>query len=75
MRWIADMHRRGVIRALIIYVLAAWIVVEISASLLPSNETGAHQLRMIILVALVGCPVMAILVWRRGRGTAWRVSG
>ena len=69
MRWIAEMHRRGVIRALIIYVLAAWIVVEISASLLPSNETGAQQLRMIILVALVGCPVMAILVWRRGRGT------
>ncbi len=72
MRWLVELQRRGVIKALVVYVFVAWVGVEISAAMLSAADGATHRLRAIILVALAGCPAVAIFAWRRGAQVARR---
>lgn len=57
------MKRRRVFRVAAAYAVAAWLVVEVSATVLPVLEAPAWTTRLIVVLALLDFPVAVALAW------------
>ncbi len=62
-RFLAELKRRGVIRAAAVYATAAWVIVEVSATVLPALHLPDWTVTAVVIVALVGLPLAVILSW------------
>ncbi|HEV2094933.1 MAG TPA: hypothetical protein VGQ82_00365, partial [Chthoniobacterales bacterium] len=58
-----ELQRRKVYRVAAGYAVAAWAVIQVSATVLPAWELPAWVLRVIILIVLAGFPLALVLAW------------
>jgi len=58
-----ELRRRHVFRATGLYVGVAWIVLQGADILLPVFEAPGWVFRMLVIVALAGAPLTAVLAW------------
>mgnify|MGYP002622287973 CR=1 FL=1 len=61
--FIRELRRREVFRTAGLYVGVCWILIEVASVLLPTFEAPEWVLRIIIIAAVVGFPVMLVLAW------------
>ena len=62
-RIIRELRRREVFRTLGLYVGVCWLVIEAASILLPTFGAPPWMLRGLIIVAIAGFPVAAVLAW------------
>jgi TolB-like protein/Tfp pilus assembly protein PilF len=63
---VQEARRRHVFRTGAAYLVAAWILIEISQLLLEAFEASRTLLRMVIIVLAAGFPVTVVLSWTFG---------
>lgn len=61
---IAELRRRRVFRAAAIYVVGAWVAIQVAGEALPALDIPDTAIRYVWLLALVGFPIAVILAWR-----------
>ena len=59
----SELRRRKVIRAAVVYVIVAWIVVEVSSVVFPILLLPEWSQRLVLGLALVGFPLVLVLAW------------
>jgi TolB-like protein/Tfp pilus assembly protein PilF len=59
----AELKRRHVYRAGAIYVMGAWVLIQVSTQTLPFFNVPAWVIRFIILGLVLACPVVLVLAW------------
>lgn len=58
-----ELRRRHVFRVAVVYVVAAWAIVEVTSTIFPTLEIPAWTVRFVIVMAVLGFPVAIILAW------------
>jgi hypothetical protein len=62
-KFIRELQRREVFKTLGLYVGICWILIEMSSVMLPAFEAPEWALRVLIIAAVVGFPIAAVLAW------------
>lgn len=62
-RFFRELRRREVFRTAGLYVGISWILIEASSVLLPIFGAPEWTLRVVVIVAFVGFPIMLVLSW------------
>jgi len=60
---VAELNRRKVVQVGLIYLAAAWLMVEVASVILPIFDVSAWVSRLIVLVLVLGFPVALALAW------------
>ncbi|MCB1576548.1 MAG: hypothetical protein KDI81_04185, partial [Xanthomonadales bacterium] len=63
MSFFAELRRRNVIRMAGLYLVGAWIIVQVAETLLPAFEVPAWVLRAIVIVLALGFFPALIFAW------------
>jgi adenylate cyclase len=63
MSLIAELRRRNVIRMAGLYLIAAWLLVQVASTVLPAFEVPAWTVRTLILVLAIGFVPALIFAW------------
>jgi predicted ATPase/Tfp pilus assembly protein PilF len=61
--FLAELRRRKVLRALLIYLLAAWLVVQVVATTWQAIGLPPGTLTVVLLLAAAGLPIVVALTW------------
>ena len=59
----SELRRRKVIRAAVVYVIVAWLVVEVASVTFPELLLPDWSVRLVIALAIVGFPLSMVLAW------------
>ncbi len=62
-RFIAELRRRRVIKTTIAYAVAAWVLIETSSTIFPAIYLPDWSVRLIIITAILGLPLVIVLAW------------
>lgn len=62
-RFFGELRRRKVIRVGIAYAAAAWVVIEVSETILPVLGAPERALPVVIALAAIGFPIALVLAW------------
>ena len=62
-RWFAELRRRKVFRVAAVYLVAAWLAIQVVATVVEPIGLPAWTLRLVILLAAIGFPVACALAW------------
>ncbi len=62
-RFLRELRRREVFRTVGLYVGVCWLLIEAASILLPAFEAPTWMLRALVLIAVAGFPLVAILAW------------
>lgn len=62
-QFISELRRRRVIRAVVIYLLVAWIVIQVGEATFPSLRLPEWTLTLVIAMAALGLPIVLVLAW------------
>ena len=60
---LSELKRRNVFRVAIAYAVAAWVLMQIAATVLPIFEAPPWILKVITFVIILGLPIALILAW------------
>ena len=63
MKFISELKRRNVIRMAGLYLVGAWLVTQVAATVLPLFESPAWIARSIVLVLMIGFIPAIIFSW------------
>ena len=58
-----ELQERKVFRVASVYVIAMWIIIQVTADLFPAFGVPDWAMRLVYLVAVLGFPVAVILGW------------
>lgn len=58
-----ELKRRKVIRVAIVYVVVAWLVVEVASVMFPGLLLPEWSVRLVIALAIIGFPIALVLSW------------
>lgn len=59
----AELRRRKVIRAALVYVVVAWVVLEAASVIFPQLLLPDWSVRLVLALALLGFPLAMVLAW------------
>jgi TolB-like protein/tetratricopeptide (TPR) repeat protein len=59
----AELQRRKVTRTGLLYLVTAWLVIQIAAVIPPALGMGGNVIRIVIITAIVGFPITLLLSW------------
>jgi len=59
----AELKRRNVVRVTVAYVVAAWVIVEISSLILEIYESPGSIIRVIVALLALGLPFAIVFAW------------
>ncbi len=59
----SELRRRRVFRAIVIYLLVAWIVIQVGEATFPSLDLPDWALTLVIAMVALGFPIMLVLAW------------
>ena len=62
-RWFAELRRRKVFRVAAVYLVAAWLAIQVAATVVEPIGLPGWTLRLVILLAVIGFPVACALAW------------
>ena len=63
MRLLAELKRRNVIRVAGLYLVAAWLVVQVAGTLLPAFDVSAEAMRALVIVLALGFVPALVAAW------------
>lgn len=58
-----ELRRRGVTRAAAVYAIAAWAVIEATATIFPALHLPDWTVSFVVVLALIGFPVALVTAW------------
>lgn len=64
-RWFAELRRRKVFRVAAVYLVAAWLAIQVADTVVEPIGLPAWTLRLVILLAAIGFPVASPRCARR----------
>jgi adenylate cyclase len=62
-QFLTELRRRRVIRVLILYAIAGWVIVQIASTVLPSLHVPEWSVTLVVVLVALGLPLAAILAW------------
>lgn len=62
-KFLAELWRRKVIRAAATYLVAAWVLIEVSSVVVDAFNTPGIVLQILIGLVIAGLPVVMVLAW------------
>jgi TolB-like protein/cytochrome c-type biogenesis protein CcmH/NrfG len=62
-RWFAELRRRRVFRVAGVYLVAAWLAIQVADAVFEPMGLPAWSLRLVIILAAVGFPLACALAW------------
>ena len=62
-KFLAELKRRNVYRAAILYGMVAWLLVQIATQVFPFFEISTWLIRFVIVGLMVGFPIAMLLAW------------
>ncbi len=62
-RFYQELKRRKVIRVAIVYVVVAWVIVEVSSVMFPGLLLPDWSTRLVIALAIIGFPITLVMAW------------
>jgi adenylate cyclase len=63
MNFLADLKRRNVIRMAGLYLVGAWLVVQVASTVFPAFELSSWALRGLILLLAIGFIPALVISW------------
>ncbi len=61
--FLAEARRRRVIRVLILYAIAGWLIIQVASTVLPHLNVPPWSVTLVIVLVALGLPLAAILAW------------
>src|SRR6185295_12555963 len=61
--WLAELRRRKVVRVAIVYLIAAWLAIQVAAETFEPLGLPAWTVRLVIVLAALGLPLALALAW------------
>ncbi len=61
--FLAELRRRRVIRVLLLYAIAGWVIIQVASTVLPGLNVPAWSVTLVIVLVALGLPLAAILAW------------
>ncbi|MDZ4349861.1 MAG: hypothetical protein U1A22_10045 [Xanthomonadaceae bacterium] len=58
-----ELKRRHVYRGAVMYIVAAWVLVQVATQVFPFFDIPDWAVRLVVVVALLGFPVALVLLW------------
>jgi len=62
-QFLVELRRRRVIRVVILYAIAGWVIIQVAATVLPGLHLPAWSVTLVIVLIALGLPFAAILAW------------
>ncbi|KGQ18010.1 Adenylate cyclase [Lysobacter dokdonensis DS-58] len=62
-RLFAELRRRRVVRVLIVYGIAGWLVIQVAATVLPSLQLPSWSVTLVIVLVALGLPIALSMAW------------
>jgi hypothetical protein len=62
-RFFAELKRRNVYKAAVAYAVVAWLLIQIATQVFPFFEIPNWDVRLIVLLLIIGFPVALIFSW------------
>jgi len=59
----SELKRRKVVRVAIVYLIAAWAVIEAASVVVPELQLPAWAVRLIVVLTILGFPLALVLAW------------
>src|SRR5210317_1056856 len=59
----AELRRRRVVRVIVLYAIAGWIVIEVSSTVLPGLNLPDWTSTLVILLVALGFPIAFMMAW------------
>ena len=61
--FLAELRRRRVIRVLLLYAIAGWVIIQVASTVLPGLHVPAWSVTLVIVLVALGLPLAAVLAW------------
>lgn len=58
-----EMRRRRVVRVLIVYAIAGWLVIQVASTVLPSLHLPEWAVTLVVALVLLGLPIAIAMAW------------
>ena len=62
-KYILEFKRRKVFRALITYLVVAWLIAQVSSIILPTYNVSDNFMKILISILIIGCPICVVITW------------
>ena len=62
-KYIAELKRRNVFKPAITYLIAAWLIAQVSDIVLPTFNAPPYFMKTLIIILIIGFPLILILAW------------
>src|SRR5262245_19601055 len=62
-RLFAELRRRRVVRVLVVYAVAGWLVIQVAATMLPSLHLPEWSVTLVIALVGLGLPITIAMAW------------
>jgi adenylate cyclase len=59
----AELRRRRVIRVVVLYAIAAWVIIEVAATVLPAVNLPEWTVTLVIMLLALGFPIAIVVAW------------
>ena len=63
MSLLAELKRRHVLRVAVAYLVAAWVAIQVAATVAPLLSMPEWVPKLVVLLAIIGLPVALVLAW------------
>ena len=61
--WFAELRRRKVIRVAAVYLVAAWLLIQVADAVFEPMGLPPWSLKLVIVLAALGFPLACVLAW------------
>ena len=61
--FLAELRRRRVIRVLLLYAIAGWVIIQVASTVLPGLHVPSWSVTLVIVLVALGLPLAAVLAW------------
>lgn len=62
-RFFGELQRRNVFRVALLYVIAAWVIVQVAETVLPMFDVPDAALRAVVIILALGFPLALVFAW------------
>jgi adenylate cyclase len=62
-RLFAELRRRRVVRVVVVYAIAGWLVIQVAATVLPSLHLPDWSVTLVIVLVVLGFPIAFAMAW------------
>ena len=62
--FLAELRRRGVLRVIVVYAVAGWLVIQIASTMFPGLNLPPWTVTLVIALVVLGFPIAVLMGWR-----------